>query len=82
MLFRSRNAYLRLATLPGIEGIWQGHKSLLDPDASHNTSPDMIANMEETVECKGHWIKASVASDGRFTVTNGRNGFSKTYVAR
>ena len=77
-----RNAYVRLATLPGIEGIWQGHKSLIDPDASHNTSPDMIANMEDTAECQGHWIKASVASDGRFTVTNGRNGFSKTYVAR
>jgi beta-lactamase superfamily II metal-dependent hydrolase len=77
-----RNAYLRLATLPGIEGIWQGHKSLLDPDATHNTSPDMIANMEETADCKGHWIKASVAGDGAFTVTNGRNGFSKRYVAR
>lgn len=77
-----RNAYSRRATLPGIEGIWQGHKSLVDADARHNTSPDMIANMEETAECQGHWIKASVASDGRFTVTNGRNGFSKRYVAR
>ena len=77
-----RNAYLRMAKLPGLEGIWQGHKSLVDSDASHNTSPDMIANMEETAECKGNWIKASVASDGKFTVTNGRNGFSKTYAAR
>ncbi len=77
-----RNAYLRLAKLPGVEGIWQGHKSLVDPDASHNTSPDMIANMEETAECNGNWIKASVARDGKFTVTNGRNGFSKTYAAR
>lgn len=77
-----RNAYLRLAKIPGIEGIWQGHKSLLDPDARHNTSEDMIANFEETDACKGNWIKASVARDGKFTVTNGRNGFSKTYVAR
>jgi len=76
------NAYLRLAKLPGIEGIWQGHKSLLDADPQHNTSPDMIANMEETAECKGNWIKASVAKDGKFTVTNSRNGFSKSYVAR
>jgi hypothetical protein len=41
----------------------------------------MIANFEETAECQGHVISASVAPDGRFTVTNGRNGFSKTYVA-
>ena len=49
---------------------------------SHNTSPDMIANFEETVECQGNLITASVAADGKFTLTNGRNGFSKTYVAR
>jgi len=77
-----KNSYLRLAKIPGIEGIWQGHLSLLDKDASHNTSPDMIANFEETADCRGNWIKASVAADGKFTVTNGRNGFSKTYVAR
>ena len=77
-----RNSYLRMAKLPGIEGIWQGHLSLLDKDPSHNTSPDMIANFEESAECQGNWINASVAPDGRFTLTNGRNGFSKTYVAR
>jgi competence protein ComEC len=27
-----------------------------------------------------HWIKVSAQTDGRFTVTNGRNGFSKTYT--
>ena len=77
-----KNAYLRLAKNPGIEGIWQGHLSLLDQDPSHNTSEDMIANLEDTPDCKGNWIKASVARDGRFSVTNGRNGFSKTYMAR
>jgi len=29
-----------------------------------------------------YWIKVSAKSDGRFTVTNGRNGFSKTYEAK
>jgi beta-lactamase superfamily II metal-dependent hydrolase len=77
-----RNGYARLARLPGIEGIWQGHLSLLDKDPSHNTSEAMIANLEETADCKGNWIKASVERDGRFTVVNGRNGFSKTYMAR
>ena len=75
-------SYLRMAKLPGIEGIWQIHKSLLDPDPSHNTAPDMIANLEDTPDCRGNWIKASVAPDGKFTVTNSRNGFSKTYTAR
>ena len=42
----------------------------------------MIANVEESADCKGHWIRASVKPDGSFTVTNGRNGFSKDYKAR
>jgi hypothetical protein len=28
-----------------------------------------------------HWIKLSAQPDGTFTVTNTRNGFSKTYAA-
>jgi hypothetical protein len=29
-----------------------------------------------------YWIKLSAQTDGSFTVTNTRNGFSKTYAAR
>jgi len=29
-----------------------------------------------------YWIKVSAQQDGSFTVTNARNGFSKTYAAR
>lgn len=74
--------YDRLAKIPGVEGIWQGHRSLFDPAKEHNTAEEMIANLEETADCKGNWIKASIAPDGKYTVTNGRNGFSKDYVAR
>ena len=42
----------------------------------------MIANFEETADCKGHWIKASVEEDGAYTITNSRNNLSKTYKAR
>jgi len=77
-----KNSYLRLAALQGLEGIWQGHLSLLDKEAGHNTSEDMIANLEDSADCKGNWIKASVTHNGKITVTNGRNGFSKSYVAR
>jgi beta-lactamase superfamily II metal-dependent hydrolase len=74
--------YERLAKTPGIEGIWQGHKSLLEPDAGANTSQDMIANLEDSAECKGHWIRAAVKPDGTFTILNSRNGFTRTYKAR
>ena len=67
--------------IQGLEGIWQIHQALAT-DAAHNTNSDMIANTEPTDQCKGNWIKASVARDGSFTVTNGRNGFSKTYKSR
>jgi competence protein ComEC len=73
-------SYEKMAKLAGVEDIWQGHLSLLDPE--HNTAKNLIANFEETAECKGNWIKASVAPDGKFTITNGRTGFSKTYTSR
>ena len=72
--------YERIAGTPGIEGIWQGHLSLMDRE--HNTAENMIANLEDTADCQGHWIEASVAQDGKYTITNSRNGFSKTYTAR
>ena len=72
--------YERIAKTPGIEGIWQGHLSLLDRD--HNTAENMIANLEDMAECQGHWLKASVGRDGMLTMTNGRNGFSKMYKVR
>jgi len=74
--------YERLAKIPGVEGIWQSHLSLLDAEKDHNTDEKMIANLEDSPDCKGNWIKASIAKDGSFTVTNGRNGFSKTYRVR
>lgn len=32
-------------------------------------------------DAKAYWIKVSAQQDGSFTVTNSRNGFSKTYGA-
>jgi competence protein ComEC len=73
--------YDRLAKTPGVEGIWQGHRALFDPNPTHNAPADMIANEEDTPNCQGHWIRASVDPNGRFTVFNSRNGFSKSYDA-
>src|SRR5690242_19234211 len=65
-------AYVRMAEITGIEGIWQEHLSLLDSDPTHNTSLDMIANFEDTPTCTGNWIRASVQSNGKFTVIKDR----------
>jgi beta-lactamase superfamily II metal-dependent hydrolase len=71
--------YERLAASPGIEGIWQVHKTLLEPG---NTSDDMIANLGENAEDNGHWLRATVTRDGTLTMTNGRTGMSKSYMVR
>ena len=47
-----------------------------------NTNEQMIDNMEPTTECKGNWLKATVTPDGKYTITNGRNNFSKTYTSK
>ena len=65
---------------PGLEDIWQGHLALSIPQEI-NTDEKMIANLTPTAECQGNLLEASVAADGKFTVTNLRNGFSKTYQA-
>jgi beta-lactamase superfamily II metal-dependent hydrolase len=76
-------AYLRMKGTPGVEDVWQGHLSMIDSNPAHNTSRDMIANLEDnTVDHPGNLISASVGRDGRFTITNARNGFSKTYTVR
>ena len=75
------SAWERMAKIAGVEGIWQGHVSLAT-DKAHNTTEEMIANPEATAQCKGNWIKLTVSADGKYSVTNGRNGFSKDYNAR
>lgn len=65
---------------PGLEDIWQGHLALGIPKEI-NTDEKMIANLEPTNQCKGNWLKASVDASGKYTLTNPRNGYSKTYEA-
>jgi competence protein ComEC len=45
------------------------------PQAGANAPPAPVH------DGKAYWIKVSAKSDGSFTVTNQRNGFSKTYAA-
>jgi competence protein ComEC len=75
------NAWDTIAKTPGLEDTWQVHLSLAT-DAAHNTAEQKIANAEPTADCKGNFLKASISSDGKYTITNSRNGFSKSYTAR
>jgi competence protein ComEC len=66
---------------PGLADIWQGHLAL-STSREVQAGEQMIANMEATAECKGNLLKASIDSNGQFTITNLRNGFSKTYQSK
>jgi len=61
---------------PGLEDLWQLHYALAG-GKEHNASDWYIANPEEN--CAGQYLKLSAQPNGTFTVTNSRNGFSKTY---
>ena len=73
--------YAALASTPSLRDLWQVHRAF-ESDVDHNPATAFIANLGETEGCEGHWIKASVQPDGRFSVTNSRNGFSKEYDPR
>jgi beta-lactamase superfamily II metal-dependent hydrolase len=66
---------------PGLEDLWQLHVSFL-AERPQNTADERIANLGEEEGCTGHYLKASVHPDGRYTITNSRNNVQKTYVAR
>jgi beta-lactamase superfamily II metal-dependent hydrolase len=76
-----------LRSSPGLKDVWQIHYSV-DGGKENNTSPDLIANPQEQPDPRSfgfvlndnaNFIKISAREDGTFTVTNSRNGVSKTY---
>jgi beta-lactamase superfamily II metal-dependent hydrolase len=68
---------------PGLEDLWQLHVSQLGgPEYS---APGLfIANEQPDAHEGGpaFWIKVTAQPDGAFTVSNSRDGFTKTYAAR
>ncbi len=72
----SPEAFETLRSSPGLEDLWQLHFAVAG-GKDHNAPDPFIANVEE----EGNWIKLSARSDGEFTVTNSRNGKTKTYPA-
>jgi len=75
------SAWDTIQKIQGLQAVWQSHLALAT-DKEHNTDEKRIANLEPTDQCKGNWLKASVTRDGKFTLTNGRNGYTETYTTR
>ena len=63
---------------PGFQDMWQLHTSQLGNQ--QNVPDQFIANVGDADG--GHWLKLSARADGSFTVTNGRDGYTKSYTAR
>jgi beta-lactamase superfamily II metal-dependent hydrolase len=64
---------------PGLEDLWQLHVAQLS-GAEYAVPGIFVANIvEDPQHVQAHWIKVAAQADGSFTVTNSRNGFSKTY---
>ena len=76
------DTFATLRSSPGFEDLWQAHFSTEFAAEEDNSPEDFIANLDGATGHVGHYIKFSVRPDGGFTVTNGRNGFSKVYPAR
>ncbi len=65
---------------PGLEAFWDLHYSD-SADKSVNARPAFIANLTDNPG-HGYWIRLAAHADGAFTVTNQRNGETKTYQPR
>jgi len=66
---------------PGLEDLWSLHRAL-NNDAAHNAPERLTANQEGTDVCSGAWIRARLDANGSYTLTNSRNGYSKTYQVK
>jgi hypothetical protein len=66
--------------MPGMD-LWQTEKITGGGEAGLNAPDDFIANIGGGPGEKVPFVKLAANPDSSFTVTNGRNGFSKDYPA-
>ena len=87
----SPQGYQVTAQTPNIQDVWQLHRPLdIDADVSRGkdgpvaySSDALTANLTDTDDCEGYWVKAVVAPDGRsYSVSNGRTGESRSYFSK
>jgi len=75
----SPEALRTIRTSPGLEDIWQLHYAR-GAGKEDNAPEPFIVNVDQ--ESSVSWIKLEAQPDGQFTVTNSRNGKTKTYLPR
>jgi beta-lactamase superfamily II metal-dependent hydrolase len=76
----TKDTFEILRRSPGLADIWQLHYAEM-ASADTNAPGMFIANLEGNPGHQGHYIKLSARTDGGFTMTNERNGFTKEYPA-
>ena len=82
--------YQVTAQTPNIEDVWQLHRPLdidtaleVDDGPTAYSSDALTANLTDTDDCDGYWVKAVIAPDGRsYSVSNGRTGESRSYFSK
>jgi competence protein ComEC len=68
-----------LKALPSVKAFYQLHRNVATgPD--DNTSPDLIANLEETPDA-GHMVSVHVKADGSYDVVNHRTGQKRAFTS-
>lgn len=68
-----------LKALPSVEAFYQLHRNVATgPD--DNTSPDLIANLDETPDA-GHMVSVHVKADSSFEVVNHRTGQKRAFTS-
>jgi len=72
----ARTTYETLHQAPGLEDVWQLHRSAEAGD--RNFAASFIANLDEST---AHWIKLVAHPDGSFRIFNQRTGEWKEYAA-
>jgi beta-lactamase superfamily II metal-dependent hydrolase len=70
-------AFLTINQSPDLQGFWALHHSY-SAEKDINAQAPFVANLTDFPD-HGYWIKLVALPDGTFTVTNQRNGESKTY---
>ena len=82
----SPQGYQVTAQTPNIQDVWQLHRPLdsdTDGGLAVYSSDGLTANLSDTVDCEGYWVKAVIAPDGRsYSVSNGRTGESRSYFSK
>lgn len=63
--------YEALTATASLVDLWQVHRAV-ESGPEHNPNPEFVANLGETQDCEGHWIRATAQPDGRFAVTSSR----------